>query len=570
MKLARIEVTSYRSLFAGENRIFSLDLADGMNTLIGPNNCGKSNVLRAVALALDPAFPFDRERDKPAAWAWSFTRATLQFQSDRRTSPERTLLDRAHRYEMSVNGGNEETYARDGIVRLTVSFNSAGRHESVFVRGAGAREGDPDLRDQVLAQLRRCIRFVLIESGQSLEALLAGKFREILHTVIQEHLRDELERAARRRAGYVESLQDELLDPLRQRIRSVVGDLFPEVKDVRLVPQVSGIEETLSNVAVNITDALETSLAAKGTGVRGAVMVAMLRYLADQSRRSIVFAVEEPEAFLHPGAQENLRDDLEALARRRDVTLLVTTHSPFVVSRASAAKVIALAKDSEGRTHVSGIAHGDEPHASLLGGLFRDAALPDILDRSALLPRDARGILVVEGISDEQFLKLAARKLRRQDLLEGIFVSAAGGAEKTVVQAVLMKQQTPAPVLVLLDTDDIGRACKDNLLKRFAFSKKEVLTYLDVTPDRQLEGVVEAEDLFPPAQLAAFVAAKGEDRVVKAKVMTPRGWRFDLNETGKEFFPEWIAEHGKTADFECWLALLLEVRRRLGLEAAGH
>lgn len=93
------------------------------------------------------------------------------------------------------------------------------------------------------------------------------------------------------------------------------------------------MERTLSSVEVRLGDVITTGLSDKGTGVRGGVLVAMLQYLAEQSKRSLVLAVEEPEAFLHPGAQEAIRDELVALARRVDVTLLVTTHSPYVISR---------------------------------------------------------------------------------------------------------------------------------------------------------------------------------------------------------------------------------------------
>lgn len=93
----------------------------------------------------------------------------------------------------------------------------------------------------------------------------------------------------------------------------VLTGLFPEVRAVSLVPDVFDIDRTLSEVAVNITDRSTTPLAENGTGMRGAVLVAMLRYIAGQTRRSMVFALEEPKAFPHPGAQEALRDDLEKL-----------------------------------------------------------------------------------------------------------------------------------------------------------------------------------------------------------------------------------------------------------------
>jgi putative ATP-dependent endonuclease of OLD family len=569
MKLVKVVVNNYRSLFEDpETGPFSVELGDGMNALIGPNNCGKSNVLRAIALALDESYPFDRDLDKPAGWAWTRVRVTLDFRCDAKRSGDRTMLKRAKAYEESAGVVNH-TYAADGVVRLTVVFEGdasegARRREYLYARGAGNRIGDLKLLERALAQIHREVRFVLIQSGQSLESVLAGKFREILHTVIRDHLRNLFEAADRRRSGYVEGLQGDLLNPLRLQILRVVADLFPEVTNVTLIPHVSSIDETLSNVEVNITDAMETALAAKGTGLRGAVLVAMLRYLADQTRRSMVFAVEEPEAFLHPAAQEALKDDLEALAKREEVTLLATTHSPFVVSRAPSARVIALSKDDKGRTRLAGQAAGNQPHASLLGGLFRDAALPDMLDRSAQIPVSARGIVVVEGLTDEAFLRMAVSKLKRPDLLADIHVSPSGGARKTVVQSVLYKQQTPKPIVVLLDSDEMGRVSKDDLHGRFGFSNSEILTYAAVAGD--YPGGTEAEDMFPPALLDKFVAAHGEERVVKVKsARKSGGWRYDFNETGKEVLPEFITSTATATDFELWLRLLHEIRKRLHL-----
>ena len=120
----------------------------------------------------------------------------------------------------------------------------------------------------------------------------------------------------------------------------------------------SSIERTLSNVAVSLDDIVSTPLAGKGTGVRGGVLVAMLSYLALNATRGMVFALEEPEAFLHPGAQENLRDHLEELAAAAGVSLLITTHSPFIVTSSANGRVFCLAKDKEGRTRVSESARG--------------------------------------------------------------------------------------------------------------------------------------------------------------------------------------------------------------------
>lgn len=73
-----------------------------MNTLVRANNCDKSNILRAIALALDPDQQIDRDRDMPAQYAFAVPRITLTIRADQPTSVERTLLRYAEAYERNV------------------------------------------------------------------------------------------------------------------------------------------------------------------------------------------------------------------------------------------------------------------------------------------------------------------------------------------------------------------------------------------------------------------------------------------------------------------------------------
>lgn len=568
MRITRVEVKNYRSLFGEDQKpAFCFDVAAGVNTLVGPNNCGKSNVLRAMSLALDPAQVLDRDRDMPAHYFFAVPWITLTLQCDRKVSVERTLLRYAEDYERSLKGATGSTFAEDGVVRLAVSFpgndlSGARRVEQIQARGKGALRGDPEKLDKALTQLRKSYRFVLVESGQSLEELLTGKFREILHTVIREHRGDDFDAADRRRSGYVETLQDTLLDPLRCGIQAIVGDLFPEITGVSLLPRVPSIDETLSEVAVHLRDGTDSALANKGTGVRGGVTVAMLRYLADHGKRSMIFAVEEPEAFLHPGAQEDLRDELEGLAARPDVTLLVSTHSPFVVSRRSDAQVVALSKSAEGRTFMAGCARGDETKASLLGGLFRDAALADILDRSAFVPSEAKAVLITEGEGDLVSLRLAAARAGRADLLDGLHLSAAGGAIKAVAQALVTKSQTAKPIMVLLDSDEPGRKAREMLSDRFRFqNKKEVTSYGELFAN---ETGIEAEDLWPSSLLEQFVTERGEAQVLTGKHKRNDGdWHYDISAAAKDELGGFLEANVAPADCERWVSLLETIRQRL-------
>ncbi|MGH8904308.1 MAG: ATP-dependent nuclease [Egibacteraceae bacterium] len=570
MKLTRVEIRNYRSLFVDErDRPFAIDLSDGMNVLVGPNNCGKSNVLRAVAVALDPAYPFDSAVDVPGVLPFTYPIVTLTFQAHQDSERERELLAGAAAFERQVHPVAERTLADEGLVRLEVSFvpdgqGGAQRRETLLtVNGPPSDAGPGDLLDG----LRQMIRFVLISSGESLRSVLEGNFRQILHTVIREQLEERFSQAEQFRREYVERLQHDLLGPLRANIGEVVAELFPEVSGITLIPEVSGIDATLSNVEISVADAVDTPLSAKGTGVRGGVVVAMLRYLASSGQRGMVFAIEEPESFLHPAAQEDLREHLEHIAGRPDVTLLVTTHSPFIVPRGSDATVFALDKDRQGRTCLGGQAAGDKPHASLLGGLFRDEAFAGLLERAFAIPDAAKAVLLVEGLTDQRFLQLAAEKAGRPELLRDLWIQPTHGTTEMVARAILTREATGKPVAVLVDNDEPGLDAKRILASRFK-KKRELFSYADVFDERYVNFAFEAEDLFPSTLIEGFIAERGRDVVQTASRRRPDAdgeWHYDLSRTAKVQLAEYLAEHLTAEDVTRWIALIELIRSRLGL-----
>lgn len=179
-----------------------------MYALAGPNNCGESNLLRAVALALDPDQPFSRRQDIPESLHHAVPRITLEFQQTQRNGPEATLFKLAERYERSVLDDNRRGFAQDGIIRHQVTFpgneeSGATRQDILVIRGLGARQCDQALLNAALNQFMELVRFVMVESGSNLEELLAGKYCDALHTVIGWHLSDEVESARKRHGDYI-------------------------------------------------------------------------------------------------------------------------------------------------------------------------------------------------------------------------------------------------------------------------------------------------------------------------------------------------------------------------------
>lgn len=87
------------------------------------------------------------------------------------------------------------------------------------------------------------------------------------------------------------------------------------------------------SIDIAVDDGVVTSLEAKGDGVQSLVALGLRRHLLEESRerRTYIFAVEEPEAHLHPNAIHELREVLRELSQVDQV--IITTHSGLLANR---------------------------------------------------------------------------------------------------------------------------------------------------------------------------------------------------------------------------------------------
>jgi 5S rRNA maturation endonuclease (ribonuclease M5) len=182
------------------------------------------------------------------------------------------------------------------------------------------------------------------------------------------------------------------------------------------------------------------------------------------------------------------------------------------------------------------------------------------------VPEEASAVLVVEGQTDDEYLRVATEITGRPDLLQDVHVIVCEGVNGVVRQAVLIKNHERRPVVALFDKDEIGKAGRETLLKRFGFTKHQVMTYAEVFdggPDS-----VEAEDLFPSTLLQRFVETLGEENVLSEKRMHPqlKTWHYGLNAAGKEMIAQFLREHASGDDVTRWIKLLELIRARCDLE----
>lgn len=156
---------------------------------------------------------------------------------------------------------------------------------------------------------------------------------------------------------------------------------------------------------------VENSLERRGSGMRRLLMVAFFQYLAERALSNggdFVFAVEEPENCLHPGLQRQLVTSFRQLADE-GYQVIVTSHSP-VFAGASPIEDLALVVRTEGVARAIQIP---------------DLDLSDIANELGVEPVDQitgySACVFVEGPDDIFFWRTVASNLKEGGLLDDDF-----------------------------------------------------------------------------------------------------------------------------------------------------
>lgn len=553
--LTNVDIKNFRSIYG--TRPLEIDLGDGVNTIVGPNNSGKSNILRAIALAFadDEDASFHQDRDVPQQLTWARPSVTLQFTVINPSNVEKTLLRYANDYEKSVIG-SKNTAASKGVIRLRVKYQNSVRQEFLAAAGAGDRRGDDSKNRKAIDQLRKCVRFVYVQSGEDIKQFLSGRFNDVLRSVMKEADRAKFDEVMSAREKYMSALRKDLLTGLTTELNLRIKHSFRDIGSVELTPLVPSLEESVAATSVAMSDGARTDLQGKGTGIRGGLLISMLRYLAEHSKRSLVFAIEEPESFLHPGAQKDVSRELEGVVEWQGTSLIVSSHSPFILSRRDDAKAFSVAKTDAGATYVANECEGPESHARVISPLFNDLVVPRIIEAAAQIPEGTKGVLIVEGYTDRLYIELAAEKHGLTMLLDGILIHYSNGAMQAAMEAIIWRSRDVAPVRVLLDSDVHGKEARKLLTGKFGFSGKHVFQYSKwIDPNFPAE----AEDLFPEELLRKFVVRHGEQKVLAEKRKYQSKWHYGFTQEGKEHFAEYLRIHSKKGDFTLFSTLVRDL-----------
>ncbi|HQK35405.1 MAG TPA: AAA family ATPase [Spirochaetia bacterium] len=468
MRLICFSVTNYRSITTAHKIQMS-----NLTVLVGKNNEGKSNILRALSLAMD-IMRYYSENPRISHISIRSLRVRYNWESDFPISLQERKPNGNSSIDLTFELTNDELQTIRTTTGIRLNSNlpirvSMGKSDAIIDI---PKRGTPAFANATNKQ--RIIEFVCnkIDFNFIPAVRTDNDAIRVLERLIERELYSLEENPDYINAtATIERLQQQILDDISARIVLPLQTFLPSVRDMQIHIQKDQRRAALRrNIEVIINDGTPTAIQSKGDGIKSLAALAMLN-ISNRPDRVSVIAIEEPESHLHPEAARQLYKTVSDLSKNYQVIL--TTHSPLFVNRMNLQENIIV--DGGKATPVKKIKEIRE----VLGTIVSDNLI------------NAEYILVVEGEEDkivlEKLLPNMSEKIKRA-MHAGTFIIDHVGGAGNLPYKLSLHRSIQCKYHILLDDDDAGRAAGEQAeIQGFATIRNITYTKCNGSPNAELE-----------------------------------------------------------------------------------
>ena len=520
-RLTRLQVTNYRSIGVGTEVIFRPNIPV---VLIGENNAGKSNLVRALNLILGARWPGNLEPDDN------------EFHGRERDKAIEIVVDFD---EHDPLGGR--------FTQLTWRYDPRSEAKPVSFNGQELN-GRPDAWPR--QEERDTCTCVVLEADRNLSYHLGYSSKWTMLSRLMHRFHRALTRDAKTRGE---------LEGLFGQVKTAFGHV-PEFAEFTgtLKGQLEGMLSSMTHRLEvdfeaynpsNFFHALRLQAAEgatprafeeMGTGEQQVLAMAFAYAYAHAFHGGILLAIEEPEAHLHPLAQTWLARRLHDMAGG-GLQVLLSTHSPAFVNLLDLEGLALVRKPRAGSEVVQRTRFELVTHCEAMGA--KQASVGNILPfYAAHATRDilegffAKEVVLVEGPTEAFALPVYLEKVGLSCAKEGIAIIPVGGKGQ-LGKWYRLFTDFEVPTYVIFDNDPKhdGKTAK----------REDVLTALGV--ERGRWPALLAADQF---EITESLAVFGKDFEVTMRALFPAYVGLEecaraqgLDPESKPLLARWVAEH---------------------------
>ena len=445
MKINKIHIQGFRAFKDATDIVVG-----SFTTIVGKNDTGKSSILYALDIFFngspdDGDFNRDQDSDAPIIIQLSFSDLPLSVQLEDGIETDLKMENLIDSFESLTI---KKIFTRKNPKRPKITFivkdfvdskyqnlpslnetklNEKGRSSGLDIKKSGAGITNKSKREGIrkVAERENIMKTnIEIEPAESCLKILdylpdfyLFKADESLNeegTAFQKEFKFVVESAINKIPGKVE-IEKGVGNEINKEIEKIHSFLLKHTDEVSLIKAKPSFKwKDLVFFYLECTDKQGKDIAfiKRGSGLRRLLMVAYFQYLAQRGKnenptKSNIYAIEEPETYLHPGAQRVLLDSFKTIAANEQV--MISSHSPVFAGSTNVANLILIIR-------VNGIARVTQGN---------NLDLKNVAEELGIEPSDQiygyNAIIFLEGPTDCNFLNTICIKLHEGHKLSSTF-----------------------------------------------------------------------------------------------------------------------------------------------------
>lgn len=470
MKLVKFSVTNFRSI----TQAYDIPFND-LTVLIGKNNEGKSNLLKALNVSMNILDHHSQQRNIRYGLGYRERENVYKWERDFPISLQETKKNTTtFRLEFELNENERLEFKSqiksnlNGSLPIEIKIS---KDLTPIVRVVKKGKGSKTLNQKskkIAEYIGKKIQFNYIPAirtdKESLEVIDKMLHKELSVIETNEEYINALET--------IKNLQKPIIDKLSKDIKDSLIEFLPNIKEVAIESYEDRRRYSIRNqFEVFIDDGSKTHIAFKGDGVKSLSALGLLKNMSRSEDIFSLIAIEEPESHLHPGAIHLLKDTIYDLGLTNQI--IISSHNPLFVNRQKIKSNIII--DCGKAT----VAKNIKNIRDLIGVKASDNLV------------NASFVLVVEGEEDvvalKSLLPFLSEKIAKALKNDYLIIEKIGGASNLSYKLNMLSNAL-CTSLVLLDNDTAGRNAFQKALDEKTLKLKDlILINCKGMPDSEFE-----------------------------------------------------------------------------------
>ncbi len=452
-----------------------------MNALIGPNNAGKSNIIKALSLVLGETYPSNRTFEENHYFERDQSKVIkIDVIFDNYFTDPRSH-NKVYGFRLESNNGNVNYVALNSMKQpllygtgTPIRVSQEMRDEIPLVYLDVDRQSAQQIRSTQWTLYGKILKYIEKQIPEAKKIKfsqdVANSFSSELFGVSTgsdlKSLEDQLKNTIRDQTGFDLTLELSVLDPIE-----AIKNVRPYVKESSAAKKYDPEE--------------------MGAGTQSALTVSIARAYSKIVRKSVILAIEEPEIHFHPQACRNLYNTFTDLSNN-GLQIIYTTHSQSFVDISDFHSIHIVRKNMGSTTIESGL------KLSTSGSLTKGKVVSKFNEHvnQALF---ADKVVLVEGPDDEIACRAMLEKLGFDIFKNNVSVTSCGGKDNIPAIAEVL-HSLGIETVALMDEDSGSSATLNTRIKIEAILGKNGV----LLQSPQLEGIFSYPTKFNQASALLF------------------------------------------------------------------